>query len=98
MNEIKSHCILFFEQLFGGHQIPQTMDQVNHIRQLTKFKCSAESKALLQAPFSAAKIKREALDLPKNKTPGPDGFSGEFFKKTWEIIGHELIEAVSELN
>lgn len=31
-----------------------------------------------------------------NKSPGCDGFNAYFFKKAWEIVGEEIIEAVQE--
>ena len=32
--------------------------------------------------------------LPAEKAPGPDGFIGIFYKKCWEIIRHDLYEAL----
>nr|XP_043629994.1 uncharacterized protein LOC122601294 [Erigeron canadensis] len=33
-------------------------------------------------------IKSAIFNIGDNKTPGPDGFSSAFFKKTWSIVGH----------
>lgn len=41
-------------------------------------------------------IKREVFALPANKTPGPDGYTGEFFRKTWNILGDDFTSAVLE--
>jgi hypothetical protein len=35
--------------------------------------------------FTYADIDEIVKDSPTNKSPGPDGFSGEFFKKCWHI-------------
>jgi hypothetical protein len=40
----------------------------------------------LSAPFSTEEIDRIIDDLPTDKAPGPDGFSGLFIKKCWPII------------
>lgn len=34
--------------------------------------------------------------MPLNKSPGPDGYSVEFFKASWEIVGGDVIAAVKE--
>ncbi|KAG7594499.1 Reverse transcriptase zinc-binding domain [Arabidopsis thaliana x Arabidopsis arenosa] len=36
------------------------------------------------------------FSLPRNKTSGPDGYSAEFFKSCWSVVGPEVIEAVRE--
>jgi len=34
------------------------------------------------------------MQLPSEKSPGPDGFIGLFYKKCWSIIGPDLIAAL----
>ena len=41
-------------------------------------------------------IKLALDDIDSNKAPGPDGFSSQFFKASWNIIGDELCKAVKE--
>lgn len=49
-------------------------------------------------PYGAHKLEGylcEAIfSLNNNKAPGPDGYTAEFFKKSWEIVGSDVIEAV----
>lgn len=33
--------------------------------------------------------------MPKNKAPGPNGFTGLFFKSCWNIIKSDVIAAVN---
>lgn len=35
-------------------------------------------------------IKRATNELPKDKAPGPDGFSMVFFQEDWETIKDDL--------
>ena len=45
---------------------------------------------------SAEDIKNTVFTLSKNKTPGPDGFSSEFFCSSWSVVGPDLISAVQD--
>lgn len=40
----------------------------------------------LHSPITKKEIDKITHDLPNNKSPGPDGFNGEFIKKCWGII------------
>jgi hypothetical protein len=37
----------------------------------------------LITPFIRKEMDAVAKDLPNDKAPGPDGFNGHFFKKSW---------------
>ena len=41
-------------------------------------------------PFSTEEIDAIILDLPNDKSPGPDGFNNLFFKKAWPIIKYDV--------
>ncbi|KAL0455067.1 UNVERIFIED_CONTAM: hypothetical protein Slati_0845900 [Sesamum latifolium] len=34
------------------------------------------------------------VDIPEDKSPGPDGYSSGFFKVAWPIIGNRVTQAV----
>ncbi|WVZ64661.1 LOW QUALITY PROTEIN: hypothetical protein U9M48_014155 [Paspalum notatum var. saurae] len=44
----------------------------------------------LIAPFSEAEIDLVVKQMPLDKAPGPDGFTGCFLKKCWYIIKHDF--------
>ena len=44
--------------------------------------------------FIPTEIYVAVMDLPKNKAPGLDGFSIEFFQHCWDIVGLDVIDAV----
>jgi hypothetical protein len=48
----------------------------------------------LDMSFTEAEIKKSINLLPAHKAPGPDGFTGTFFKSCWDIIKHDVMEAV----
>lgn len=96
LDELQSHCVNFFKDLFGATSHSLEQEQVDHIRSLTRFRCDSSMQQQLEAQVSEAEIKAEFFALPSNKSPGPDGYTSEFFRKTWSIVGPSLIEAVQE--
>jgi hypothetical protein len=50
----------------------------------------------LDGPFTIDELKKAVFGLHSEKAPGPDGFTGLFFKKCWEIIHSDLLEAVNQ--
>ena len=51
--------------------------------------------ALLRA-VTLQEVEEVVLNLPKNKSLGPDGFTSEFFKAAWPFIGPDILEVVEE--
>lgn len=45
---------------------------------------------------TAEKIKKVVWSIGNEKSPGIDGFNSFFFKKTWNIIGRDVIGAIKE--
>ncbi|GJW67075.1 hypothetical protein Tco_0121499 [Tanacetum coccineum] len=41
-------------------------------------------------------IKRGMFDIGKDKAPGPDGFTSAFFKKSWDVVGPDLCNAIRD--
>ncbi|XP_074299986.1 uncharacterized protein LOC141631182 [Silene latifolia] len=50
--------------------------------------------AVLNAPLTDEEIKHAMFSIPGNKAPGPDGYSSQFFKDSWSIVGKDIIKAV----
>nr|GEU93047.1 RNA-directed DNA polymerase, eukaryota, reverse transcriptase zinc-binding domain protein [Tanacetum cinerariifolium] len=50
----------------------------------------------LEAVVSSDEIKKAIWDCGSDKTSSPDGFTLDFFKKYWLIIGNDVILAVKE--
>ncbi|XP_020696497.2 uncharacterized protein LOC110109654 [Dendrobium catenatum] len=48
----------------------------------------------LVGPISVDEIKNVIFSSPNHSTPGPDGYTFEFYKSSWHIIGRQLCEAI----
>lgn len=40
-------------------------------------------------------IKLALWSIPNEKAPGLDGFNGRFYKSSWEIVGPDVVRAIS---
>ena len=81
----------FFTTLFtsSNPSIPNNLDD------LILPSLSQEDKEMLSRLPSVDEIKNVVFSLGSNKAPGPDGMSAHFFKFYWNIIGGEVIEAIT---
>jgi hypothetical protein len=48
----------------------------------------------LDMPFTEMELNNTIKGLPAEKAPGPDGYIGLFYKKCWDIIKGDLLEAI----
>jgi len=53
--------------------------------------------AQLDYCFSEEEVRQTMLDIPVDKAPGPDGFTGEFYRSAWSIIKHDILRAFHAL-
>ncbi|GKE61391.1 hypothetical protein Tco_1511758 [Tanacetum coccineum] len=59
---------------------------------------SAEQKRDLEETFFREEIKKAVLDCGNEKSPSPDGFTFDFFKKYWELIETDLVGAINHFH
>ncbi|XP_010436564.1 PREDICTED: uncharacterized protein LOC104720343 [Camelina sativa] len=93
--DIQAHCVNYLSSLLGGYEEPPQFDPAD-ISNLLSFRCSYTHQDILASDFSTEEIKAAAFSLPRNKAFGPDGYTAEFFKSCWHIIGPEVVEVVRE--
>lgn len=46
--------------------------------------------------FTKEEIDAVIADLPYNKSPGPDGFNGEFLKKCWHLVAPDFYKLIED--
>ena len=87
---ISSVAVNYFKDLFG------TSSPVSHIPEDLQLPCLTHAQSVfLSRPFSNDEILKTLKSMPKNKSPGPDGFTSEFFIKAWSIVGSDVVTAIS---
>ncbi|XP_071709244.1 uncharacterized protein [Rutidosis leptorrhynchoides] len=55
---------------------------------------STDEACALESPFNEKEIQKAILECDSTKAPGPDGFNMRFFKKYWDVIKAELVDAI----
>jgi hypothetical protein len=51
--------------------------------------------AMLDTPFSEEEVWETVKRLPSDKAPGPDGFTGRFYKSCWAIVKTDVMASIS---
>nr|GEV65031.1 hypothetical protein [Tanacetum cinerariifolium]GEV70048.1 hypothetical protein [Tanacetum cinerariifolium] len=57
---------------------------------------SLEQQAYLKRNVYNEDIKSVVWDCGTNKSPGPDGFTFEFFRRYWKLLEHYIVAAIKE--
>ncbi|KAG7028494.1 LINE-1 retrotransposable element ORF2 protein, partial [Cucurbita argyrosperma subsp. argyrosperma] len=79
-NGIERELIGFYRKLFTKKDGRRTVLDNRDISPIT-----AEQRDFLETPFTEVEIYKVFIDLGSNKTPGPDGSTNEFLRKSWNI-------------
>ena len=81
--------------------MPTKMDNMEEMDQfLEKYnlpKLNQEKIENLNRPITSTEIKTITKNLPTNKSPGPDGFTGEFYQKFREELKPILLKLFQKL-
>ena len=51
----------------------------------------------LDSPFSEQEVWETISELPSDKAPGPDGFTGRFYKVCWSTIKDDIMAALAAI-
>ena len=81
----------YYEQLYGNK-----MDNLEEMdRFLGKFnlpRLNQEEIEIMNKPITSTEIEAVIKNLPKNKSPGPDGFTGEVYQTFREELMHVFLK------
>ncbi|GKC01404.1 RNA-directed DNA polymerase, eukaryota, reverse transcriptase zinc-binding domain protein [Tanacetum coccineum] len=92
-DEVPELLVNHFQQFLGkeGNTHPMVGIQEMFINRLSK----EEAIGMIQQ-VTDDEIKHAMFDIDNDKATGPDGYTACFFKKSWSIVGKDIIEAIKE--
>ncbi|GKB13443.1 RNA-directed DNA polymerase, eukaryota, reverse transcriptase zinc-binding domain protein [Tanacetum coccineum] len=89
--DVNIQFVKHFESFFGK------VDNTSCINEsMFKKKLSNEDARSMISEVTDKEIKEAMFDIDSNKASGPGGFTSEFFKRVWDIIGMEVCLAIKE--
>nr|GEY68284.1 zinc finger BED domain-containing protein RICESLEEPER 2 [Tanacetum cinerariifolium] len=90
-NRVKSELYSYYSNLFSAPAWDRSLFDVNFPRRL-----NSDQVFDLEDMVFNEEIKRAVWDCGFDKSSGPDGFTFEFFKKFWTIVGRDVTNAIKE--
>lgn len=94
--DIKAHSAAYFQGILGETVSPVSPISVDSLKELVHFRCSELQTAYLKREVLPVEIKGTIFAMPLSKSPGPDGYSVEFLRASWDTVGEDVIAAIAE--
>ena len=82
----------YYQQLYANKM--DNVEEMDKSQRSTSSKLNQEEIENLNRPITSTEIETVIRNLPANKSPGPDGFTAEFYQK----FRGELMPILSSLN
>lgn len=93
--DIEKHIVGYYENLLGGGH-PRYTATSTALSCLLPTSLNSSVLDILNKPVTDADIQEVFFAMPKNKSPGPDGYPAEFFTGNWKAVGRDVMDAVQE--
>ncbi|XP_026443909.1 uncharacterized protein LOC113344072 [Papaver somniferum] len=88
--QLRDHVVSYYESKFNGVELPIEDNLFDYEHE----SISLTERQMLDAIPSLDEIKSAVFDLGADSAPGPDGFSGCFYRHCWDIIQQDLHSAI----
>ncbi|KAL5543460.1 hypothetical protein UlMin_007244 [Ulmus minor] len=89
--EIVNEIVSFYENLYK-----ETNTGWWDFEEITWGSISVERAEWLERPFEEEEIKKAVFGCDREKSPGPDGFTGDFFQDCWDFLKDDIVKVLEE--
>lgn len=86
----------YFQNLYTSH-FDQEMIDTTYLEELNLSRLKPHDAEVLESPITIDEIKEAVKSLKRNKTPGLDGLSAEFYQFFWVKLGPFLLALYREI-
>eukprot|EP00253_Pinus_taeda_P005798 PITA_05798 len=94
-DEIEQLLVKHFKGILSEPNVNRYED-IDKICHLIPKKVSRDQNLALLRVITKEEPKETINKMSKNKAPGPDGFTIEFYQATWSFIGNDLLDLLEE--
>ncbi|XP_074304746.1 uncharacterized protein LOC141639537 [Silene latifolia] len=92
---IQNAFLVYYQELLGTHNT--TVDvNINVVRQGQC--CTQAHWFLMNSLVIVEEVKKCLFSIPANKSPGPDGYSSQFYRDAWDIINATVITLIPKID
>ena len=93
-SDMAEEAVSFFQKLIGEKDDNVSGCPSEILSELVTSTISEEAQCDLIKPIKLTEIKSTLFAIGGEKTPGPDGYTAQFFKSTWHIVGGDVTKAI----
>ncbi|XP_055962061.1 uncharacterized protein LOC130015619 [Mercurialis annua] len=91
---IEQHVIDYFSSLFAANNVSHPVELSTTILDSIPSLVSNGDNEMLTGIPTDEEIKAIVFNMDASSAPGPDGFTGAFFKDCWSIVSYDVCKAV----
>lgn len=90
LNDLNSIILGYFKDLFSS----QVRQPDNSVLNKVKRRVTEAMNTTLMAPYTIDEVKKALFSIGDFKAQGPDGLHAVFYKRSWSMVGDDLVEEV----
>ncbi|XP_056863946.1 uncharacterized protein LOC130511120 [Raphanus sativus] len=92
--DIKKEAVDHFHKFLTHNPEDYEGARLEDLKTLLNYDCSESDRSMLIGDVSTEEVRKVLFSMAADKSPGPDGYTMEFFKASWAITGTDFVVAI----